>query len=62
MADRWKEEQESMDRRFGRICAVIAEVNRNNKARQKPFTEEDFIPKKPQSVEEQKAILMGIGE
>jgi len=28
------------------ICSVIAEVNRDRKRRKKPFTPDDFMPKK----------------
>lgn len=41
----WKLREEKADRRVARICAVIANVNRNTKKRPEPFTEEDFIPK-----------------
>ena len=45
------------------MCAVIAEPHRNKDKQKKPFTELDFIPgeRKEQTVEEQKAILSGIG-
>lgn len=45
------------------MCAVIAEPNRDRKKKKKPFTEMDFVPseRKEQTVEEQKAILSGIG-
>ncbi len=65
MVDRYVEREERADRRFGRICAMIANVNRDPKKQAKGFTEEDFIPKvreqKTQTVDEQKAILSQIG-
>ncbi len=42
LIDRWKEDNELTDRRFGRICAVLVNVNRS---KGKALTEEDFMPK-----------------
>jgi len=33
------------------ICSVIAEVNRDRKRRKKPFTPDDFMPKKKAKVQ-----------
>lgn len=62
--DEWQLEQERQDRRVGRICAVIANVNRDPKRRTKAYSEEDFMPRvtsKVQTVEEQVALLSKIG-
>lgn len=32
--------------RTAMICSIIAEVNRDHKKRKKPFTPNDFMPKK----------------
>jgi hypothetical protein len=52
-----------IDRRVGRICAVLANLQRDPKKTAKPFTEMDFVPqpKREQSAAEQKAILAQIG-
>ena len=67
LVDRYTEKEEIADRRIGRILAMIANANRDPK-KGKPYTEEDFIAKKkrhvsnkPQTVEEQKAILARLG-
>ena len=55
---RYEKEQEQQDRRFGRICAIIANVNR--KPETQAYSEEDFIPKPappPQTPEQQISIL-----
>lgn len=41
--DRYKEEQRMHDRRIGRLCAVIVNMNRGKKG--KSYSEEDFMPK-----------------
>ena len=65
LVDRYLESEERNDRRAGRICALLANINRDPKKRQKPYNEDDFIPRgqerKIQTAEEQKAILAGIG-
>ena len=65
LLDRYVEREEREDRRFGRVVAMLANVNRDPKKRSKPYTEEDFIPRraerKTQTVAEQKAILSQIG-
>lgn len=64
LVDRYYDEQQMWDRRFGRFCALLANINRDPKKRSKPYSEEDFIPqveRKEQPVEEQIAILSRIG-
>lgn len=39
-------EQETLNYRGALICSVIAEVNRDRKKQKKPFTPEDFMPKR----------------
>ena len=46
MAKQYASEQETLDYRVALICSVIAEVNRNRKKRNKPYTPGDFMPKK----------------
>jgi hypothetical protein len=59
--DPWGEER--ADLRSGMIAAVIAETNRDKKKRRKPYTPQEFMPQfdrpppKPQTPEEQAAIL-----
>lgn len=49
------------------ICSVIAEVNRDSKKRKKPFTPDDFMPKKrrkltgEQMVNQVEAINIALG-
>ena len=62
LVDRHKEAEEREDRRFGRICALLYNINRKEGA--EPLTEEDFIPKPPpppQTPEQQLAILKMMG-
>lgn len=51
--DKTKIEDKKNDRRFARICAVIANVN-SKKRGGKGFTEDDFIPK--EKTEEKKKM------
>jgi hypothetical protein len=59
--DPWGEER--ADLRSGMIAAVIAETNRDKKKRRKPYAPKEFMPQfdrpppKPQTPEEQAAIL-----
>ncbi len=53
LAERYKEEQEIINRRVGRLCAVLANFSTRQRKGNKPFTEDDFIPKKK---EEKKAM------
>jgi len=46
LAERFISEQESLNYRAALVCSVIAEVNRDRKKRTKPFTPQDFMPKK----------------
>lgn len=53
----YREGQKLDNLRTARICAVIANVNRNPKKKRSPFTESDFMPvekkkKKKQSPED----------
>lgn len=62
LMDRHNEQQEREDRRFGRFCALLANIYR--KEGSKPFSEDDFIPKpppRPQTPEQQVSILKTIG-
>ena len=63
LTDRYRDEQEILDRRIGRICAMLAEPHRDKAKKSEPFTEMDFVPGKgkAQTVDEQKAILSRIG-
>ena len=65
LVDRYLEQEEKADRRVGRICALLANINRDPKKQAKAYSEDDFIPRvkerKIQTAEEQKAILAGIG-
>lgn len=50
------------DMRTARICSLIANINRDSKKRRKPFTEDDFMPKKKiekkeQSIDQMASIL-----
>ena len=64
--ERHKEEQMLEDRRVARICATIIN-SQGGKKNKKAATEDDFMPKpkgkgrKKQTVEEQLAILSGVG-
>lgn len=51
--------QRQDDLRTARICALLANINRDRKKRPQPFTELDFMPgRRPeQTVEEQLAIV-----
>ena len=40
----YKLEREDEEKRFARICAVLAELQRDTKKRTKPYTEADFMP------------------
>lgn len=56
----YKESQKMDDIRTARVCAVIAEVNRNPKKRGAPWKIEDFMPKmekKKQTPEEMLAVF-----
>ena len=46
LAERYATERESLDYRAALICSVIAEVNRDRKKRSKPYTPNDFMPKR----------------
>jgi hypothetical protein len=47
------------------ICSVLAEINRDKKKRPKPFTPQDFMPKKKLTKEQMmnnaKALTMMLG-
>lgn len=45
----WETRKELEDRRIARICATLANVNRNAKKRKNPYTEDDFMPKAKQT-------------
>ena len=66
MYEAWKIREERTDRRIGRLCAIIANVNRDPKKRKEPFTEEDFIPKqrtkKKQTPEEMLNIVRALNQ
>lgn len=40
---RMKDEMKIHERFTGRICSIIANVNRDSKKQRKPFNEEDFM-------------------
>jgi len=46
LAKEYASEQEMLNYRGAMICSIIAEVNRDRKKRSKPFTPNDFMPKK----------------
>lgn len=46
LAKRFVSEQESLNYRGAMICSILAEGNRDRKKRSKPFTPDDFMPKK----------------
>lgn len=46
LAKEYASEQEMLNYRGAMICSIIAEVNRDRKKRSKPFTPDDFMPKK----------------
>lgn len=62
----WKIREEREDRRIGRLCSLIANVNRNPKKRSKAFTEEDFIPKakvkKKQTNDEMMSMVLAMNK
>jgi len=45
LSQRYIEEQKKLDSRAALICAVLANINRNPKKKNKAFTVEDFMPK-----------------
>jgi hypothetical protein len=48
----YEEEQELIHSRFALVCMVLAEVNRNPKAKKHPYKVEDFMPQKQKTKEE----------
>ena len=67
--ERWGEREKRhldiQNRQTARICALLANINRDKKQKPTPFTEEDFMPRltgetqdnKPQEWGDQMAIL-----
>lgn len=45
----WKLREERENRRVARICAVLANINRDPKKRPTPFSEDDFMPEEKQA-------------
>jgi len=46
LAERYNNEQESLNKRTALICAVLANINRDPKRNPTPFTVDDFMPTK----------------
>ena len=46
LAKQYNQEQDWLNYRSALVCSVIAEVNRDPKRRKRPFTSDDFMPKK----------------
>jgi len=46
LAKEYAGEQETLNFRTALLCSIIAEVNRDRKKRNRPYTPEDFMPKK----------------
>ena len=53
MVDAYKQNQKMDDYRTARICYLIAEVNRNPKARPRAYKVDDFMPQEKKKKEEQ---------
>jgi len=50
-------EEESRQRRTARICAVLAEVNRDPKVKKNPFTEDDYLPERFKKETEKQDVI-----
>jgi hypothetical protein len=68
LCERWNEREKRADFRAGQICATLANVHRDSKARSTPYEAEDFFPRlrppqpptKPQTAEEMESALRSI--
>lgn len=56
--ERMKDEMKVHERFAGRICSMIANVNRDPKKRRKPYSEEDFIAGKKKGLSAEQFATM----
>lgn len=62
MMEVWEEREERRERRTAKICAVLANCHRDKKKRARPYTEDDFMPRKkltPEQIEKKIKAIFG---